>query len=220
MKKKIAIVILSFATVVATTTTIYGATTAKKIEAELDDIKIYLEDQILNLKDASGNPVEPILYNGSVYIPVRAVSESMGYQVDWDGDLNSVTIKEEKSEEQPSPSPEPEPSPSPEPEPSPSPEPEPEPTPNLELYNKQYEQLTAQYNSEMDKLDEEAQQAYIEREKSILNLQQTGRATEMSISLVNGTYRGKMADIEDRRKALTSKYESDVDQLKQSFGIA
>lgn len=35
--------------------------------------------------DANGNEVEPIIYNGTTYLPVRAVSSALGKAVYWDG---------------------------------------------------------------------------------------------------------------------------------------
>ena len=55
-------------------------------------VNIFIDDQKLNPKDANGNPVEVFIYNGTTYLPVRAVSEALGQPVQWDGSTSSVYI--------------------------------------------------------------------------------------------------------------------------------
>lgn len=55
-------------------------------------VNIYIDDQKLNPKDVNGNPVEVFVYNGSTYLPVRAVSEALGKPVQWEGSTSSVYI--------------------------------------------------------------------------------------------------------------------------------
>lgn len=56
------------------------------------EINIYMDDQKLNPTDANGNPVEVFTYNGTTYLPVRAISEALGKPVQWDGSTRSVYI--------------------------------------------------------------------------------------------------------------------------------
>ena len=55
-------------------------------------VNIFIDDQKLNPKDANGNPVEVFIYNGTTYLPVRAVSEALGQPVQWEGSTSSVYI--------------------------------------------------------------------------------------------------------------------------------
>lgn len=55
-------------------------------------VNIFVDDQKLEPKDANGNPVEVFIYNGTTYLPVRAVSEALGQPVQWDGNTSSVYI--------------------------------------------------------------------------------------------------------------------------------
>lgn len=43
-------------------------------------------------KDERGNPVYPIVVNGSTYLPIRAVSQIMKDTIDWDGINKVITI--------------------------------------------------------------------------------------------------------------------------------
>lgn len=42
--------------------------------------------------DAKGREVQPVEYQGSVYLPVRAIGELMGKTVDWDENTQTVTL--------------------------------------------------------------------------------------------------------------------------------
>ncbi|NLK44698.1 MAG: hypothetical protein GX300_09930 [Tissierellia bacterium] len=41
-------------------------------------VNIYVDDERLDPIDANGNPVEAFIYNGTTYLPVRAVAEALG----------------------------------------------------------------------------------------------------------------------------------------------
>lgn len=55
-------------------------------------VSIYMDDTKLNPTDANGKPVEVFIYNGTTYLPVRAVSEALGQVVQWEGSTRSVYI--------------------------------------------------------------------------------------------------------------------------------
>lgn len=75
-----------------------GAVFAKNgteaIQAIYNNIKIYVDGVKLDPKDANGNAVEPFIYNGTTYLPVRAVGEAIGKTVTWDGATQSVYLGE------------------------------------------------------------------------------------------------------------------------------
>ena len=64
------------------------------IEAWYSDIKIFINGQKINPTDVNGNTVEPFIYNGTTYLPVRAVGNSLGMDVDWDNDTKTVFLGE------------------------------------------------------------------------------------------------------------------------------
>lgn len=74
-----------------------AAGTLETISAYLNygvTIKYNGETQLL--KDAGGNRVYPITYNGTTYLPVRAVSNMLGVNVDWDQATQTVLLGEKK----------------------------------------------------------------------------------------------------------------------------
>jgi hypothetical protein len=46
----------------------------------------------LEPKDANGNPVEAFMYNGTTYLPVRAISSAFDKSIVWDGETSGVYI--------------------------------------------------------------------------------------------------------------------------------
>lgn len=49
-----------------------------------------------NMTDVNDNPVYPISYNGSTYLPIRAVSDMLGVEVNWDGETQTVILGNEE----------------------------------------------------------------------------------------------------------------------------
>lgn len=70
--------------IAANTTTLYNVIT--------NGVKIVIDGQKLNPTDANGNKVEPIIYNGTTYLPVRAVANAIGKAVYWDGPNYTVYL--------------------------------------------------------------------------------------------------------------------------------
>jgi len=61
-------------------------------EIEYRDIKVSLDGKVLDLRDAAGNPVEPFMFGGTNYIPARALAESLGLSVAWDGSTSTIVL--------------------------------------------------------------------------------------------------------------------------------
>lgn len=70
--------------IAASTTTLY--------DVIANGVKIVVDGQKLNPTDANGNKVEPIIYNGTTYLPVRAVANALGKAVYWDGPNYTVYV--------------------------------------------------------------------------------------------------------------------------------
>ena len=65
---------------------------AESITAVYRNIKLVVDGVLVEPKDANGNIVEPFIYNGTTYLPVRAVGEAFNKNVDWDGEENTVYL--------------------------------------------------------------------------------------------------------------------------------
>lgn len=59
-----------------------------------DDFTVVVDGTQCAFADANGKTVYPLLYQGSIYLPVRAIGELMGKTVDWDGRTNTVTLSD------------------------------------------------------------------------------------------------------------------------------
>jgi len=81
--------------------TVFAEQINKIITAVYRDIKITVDGEKFEPKDANGNHVEPFISNGTTYLPVRSVAEAVGYNVEWDEITNTVILSKKISETQP-----------------------------------------------------------------------------------------------------------------------
>ncbi len=56
------------------------------------DFKIMVDGAVRSFSNSDGSYVYPLLYNGSVYLPLRAIGELMGKNVDWNGYTSTITL--------------------------------------------------------------------------------------------------------------------------------
>ena len=64
----------------------------RNIEVTYKDIKLYVKGALITPKDGNNNAIEPFLYNGTTYLPIRAVGQALGEDVEWVSQTNSVYI--------------------------------------------------------------------------------------------------------------------------------
>lgn len=55
-------------------------------------VRIVIDGKEYTPTDANGNAVQPMIYNGTTYLPVRAVSNAFGKAVYWDGEESTVYL--------------------------------------------------------------------------------------------------------------------------------
>lgn len=84
--------VLAAALVVGMAGTAFAASRLETKELYYNDIKILLNGKELRPTDANGSAVEPFVIDGTTYLPVRAVGEAMGLNVDWDGKTQTVVL--------------------------------------------------------------------------------------------------------------------------------
>lgn len=69
-----------------------SATTMKTIEAYYSGIKLVVDGVEVTPKDANGKVVDPFVSDGTTYLPVRALANALGKEVEWDGETKTVFI--------------------------------------------------------------------------------------------------------------------------------
>ena len=57
-----------------------------------EDVTVELDREKLEFRDEQGNPVYPLTYNGSTYLPLRAVSGLMGEPIEWNSAAKTVYL--------------------------------------------------------------------------------------------------------------------------------
>ncbi len=102
MKNKFKTIIISiFIGAVATTASSFATTGTMQKLLEYNNIKITLNNQEIVPTDANGNYVEPFIIEGTTYLPVRAIANALGLNVNWDSNANTVSLSNAPSSAQP-----------------------------------------------------------------------------------------------------------------------
>ena len=70
-----------------------GAGAVSQADVQLrPDMTILIDGESRTFTDVNGKTVHPLLYNGSTYLPLRAIGGIMGKQVEWDGETKTVKL--------------------------------------------------------------------------------------------------------------------------------
>lgn len=75
--------------------TVLAKTGLEHIEVMYNNIKVYKDNVLCELKDSNGTVIEPFIYNGTTYMPVRGTANLAGMEVSWDGATQSVYLWDE-----------------------------------------------------------------------------------------------------------------------------
>lgn len=75
---------------------------SKTTELFYNDIKVVINGNRADLKDAAGNTVDPFVIDGTTYLPVRAVANALDQAVSWDAKTQTVYIGKNDEISQPS----------------------------------------------------------------------------------------------------------------------
>lgn len=93
--KRITSLALAIVLVISLITGASAAESQEEIEAYLSyDITVTYNGEAQTMTDAAGNTVYPVSYNGTTYLPIRAVSNMLGVAVDWDGATQTVILSD------------------------------------------------------------------------------------------------------------------------------
>ncbi|MGI6029769.1 MAG: stalk domain-containing protein [Candidatus Heteroscillospira sp.] len=71
----------------------------KQATLHYNDIKITVDGEPVEPRDANGNAVEPFIIDGTTYLPVRGIAEALGLNVTWDGATNTAVLTGDEPEE-------------------------------------------------------------------------------------------------------------------------
>lgn len=71
---------------------VFAKQVSETINVVYDNIKILIDGKEYKPTDATGNLVEPFIYNGTTYLPVRAIANAFDKEVDWEAQTSTVTL--------------------------------------------------------------------------------------------------------------------------------
>lgn len=95
MKKRIPAIILMFALFL---TTSYAANTYRKTITVTSGVNVEFNNEEIDMTDANGKAVEAFIYNGTTYVPIRAVSNAFGADIGYDRNTQTISIYDDFSE--------------------------------------------------------------------------------------------------------------------------
>lgn len=70
----------------------YAKSTEQKISAVYENIKINMNGNMLVPIDADGNYTEPFISDGTTYLPLRAISNMLNLNVEWEDSTSSIYL--------------------------------------------------------------------------------------------------------------------------------
>ncbi|QSX04775.1 hypothetical protein JYG23_08645 [Sedimentibacter sp. zth1] len=95
MNKKLTRGIVSGLIMLTSMSVAFGAGTKFEIKATMDSgVTIKYKDEVQKLVDVNGVTKDPIMYNGTTYVPVRSIGDIVGLDVDWDKETRTVLLDE------------------------------------------------------------------------------------------------------------------------------
>ena len=95
MKKRIPAIILMFALFL---TTSYAANTYRKTIAITSGVNVEFNNEAIDMTDANGKAVEAFIYNGTTYVPIRAVSNAFGADIGYDRNTQTISVYDDFTE--------------------------------------------------------------------------------------------------------------------------
>jgi uncharacterized membrane protein YkoI len=76
---------------------VFAASGSKTVDIWYDDISVVLDGDTLTLRDGSGKKVEPFTIDGTTYLPLRAIANALGLDVDWNANTSTVILESRSS---------------------------------------------------------------------------------------------------------------------------
>ncbi|MEQ7049675.1 hypothetical protein ABN764_03315 [Paenibacillaceae sp. P-4] len=95
MRKAVVASLTCAALLVGLGTGVYAGTNLKKIEAYLDSTaKVKVNGKAVQFNDDKGLALQPIRYNGNVYVPVKGIGSALNVAVAIDSKTNEIIVGE------------------------------------------------------------------------------------------------------------------------------
>ncbi|MNZ68809.1 hypothetical protein D3C78_870850 [compost metagenome] len=95
LKKKTFAAVISVSMLASMGTGAFAATKLQEIKAYLNpNIKVQVDGTYTDLRDAKGNAIAPITYQGANYFPIRAISDALNVAVDYDESTQTIQLGE------------------------------------------------------------------------------------------------------------------------------
>ena len=95
MKKRIPAIILMFALFL---TTSYAANIYRKTITVTSGVNVEFNNEAIDMTDANGKAVEAFIYNGTTYVPIRAVSNAFGADIGYDRNTQTISVYDDFTE--------------------------------------------------------------------------------------------------------------------------
>ena len=99
-RSRLLVFALAAALFVAAAVPAYAAMAAKNIDV-FTGVSIFVAGRELHPADVKGNEVEAFIYEGTTYVPLRAVGEALGAEVSWNKETKTVYLNSEKTGAEP-----------------------------------------------------------------------------------------------------------------------
>ena len=96
-KKKMVTILLAALLILAFAAPAFAALASKNITV-YTGANLYYDDKAFYPTDANGNAVDAFIYNGTTYLPVRAICNLLDVDIAWEGSTQSVYIGKHSSD--------------------------------------------------------------------------------------------------------------------------
>lgn len=93
-RSRLLVFLLAAVLFVAAAVPAYAAMTGKSIDV-YTGVRIFVNGRELHPADVKGNELETFIYEGTTYVPLRAVSEALGAEVTWNAEGKNVYVNTE-----------------------------------------------------------------------------------------------------------------------------
>lgn len=90
--RKVRFIAICLAVILALSGTVFAKQATETISVMYDNIKILIDGVEYTATDANGNVVEPFIYNGTTYLPVRGIANAFDKEVDWEPQTSTVVL--------------------------------------------------------------------------------------------------------------------------------